>query len=564
MKHERATKKRCKALFNQGWKLAAIASESGVDVSTLARWRDVEGWAVNMDPEDALDARCTFLIVKDEKTQGEWRELGRLMELRNKMIRRERKDAKAGDGPAAGKQGGRGKTGKAGADSAASNKNEIGHLNLAAIKGPPFWKYQREFLDDPARLRERIKGRQIGFTWTASWGGLTTAIETGRNQIFLSASKNQVGVFREYIKEQAEEYLGVELKGNKDRIELRRDGKAWATLYFLSTNTATAQSYHGDLWIDEACWIPSYETLRKVAGGMASQKRFRTTIFSTPSTIIHPAWQEFQRLQKQLAEKPNPQISLRTITLHDAIADGCDLFDLEALRAEYDDAAFAQLFECQPIDDEQSIFKLKDLEAICADPEGWEDAVDGLPVRVGYDPSRTTDNASLALGVKLPGPDAGKPKIRIFKRVTISNKSFRWQANLILMQCEIYNVEEIAIDVTGAGWAVYELVCEMAKEKGLSVKATAINYSLENKVHLVETVRHLVQEKRLELPLGDAYMLACFLAIRQTATGGGRVTYKASRTAETGHADLFFAIAHLCAGEKLGLKKGRAFAAEIA
>ncbi len=38
-----------------------------------------------------------------------------------------------------------------------------------------------------------------------------------------------------------------------------------ATLYFLGTNARTAQSYHGNLYLDEYFWIPKFQELRKVA-----------------------------------------------------------------------------------------------------------------------------------------------------------------------------------------------------------------------------------------------------------------------------------------------------------
>lgn len=55
-----------------------------------------------------------------------------------------------------------------------------------------------------------------------------------------------------------------------------------ARLYFLGTNSKTAQSYHGNLYLDEYFWINSFLELRKVTSGMSSQKRWRQTYFSTP------------------------------------------------------------------------------------------------------------------------------------------------------------------------------------------------------------------------------------------------------------------------------------------
>jgi uncharacterized protein YjcR len=109
---------------------------------------------------------------------------------------------------------------------------------------------------------------------------LIDAITTGRKQIFLSSSKAQVHVFKQYIIGFAKE-VDVELKGVPMVLP---NG---ATLYFLGTNARTAQSYHGNLYLDEYFWLPKFQELRKVASGMAIHKRWRQTYFSTPSSLTH-------------------------------------------------------------------------------------------------------------------------------------------------------------------------------------------------------------------------------------------------------------------------------------
>ncbi|MCC3263181.1 terminase family protein, partial [Paenibacillus polymyxa] len=87
--------------------------------------------------------------------------------------------------------------------------------------------------------------RQVGATWYFAREALIDAVETGRNQIFLSASKAQAHVFKQYIIQFAREAADVELKG--DPIVLPNG----AHLYFLGTNARTAQSYHGNFYFDE-------------------------------------------------------------------------------------------------------------------------------------------------------------------------------------------------------------------------------------------------------------------------------------------------------------------------
>ncbi|WP_204375292.1 terminase large subunit domain-containing protein, partial [Citrobacter freundii] len=134
------------------------------------------------------------------------------------------------------------------------------------------------------RIRDILKSRQIGATFYFSREALLRALKTGHNQIFLSASKTQAYVFREYIIQFAR-LVDVDLTG--DPIVIGNNG---AKLIFLGTNSNTAQSHNGDLYVDEIFWIPNFQKLRKVASGMASQKHLRSTYFSTPSTLAHGAY----------------------------------------------------------------------------------------------------------------------------------------------------------------------------------------------------------------------------------------------------------------------------------
>ena len=61
-------------------------------------------------------------------------------------------------------------------------------------------------------------------------------------------------------------------------------------LMFLGTNVRTAQSYTGNMYLDEYFWIPKFQELRKAASGMSLHKRWRTTYFSTPSSLAHSAY----------------------------------------------------------------------------------------------------------------------------------------------------------------------------------------------------------------------------------------------------------------------------------
>ncbi|MCZ7080099.1 terminase large subunit domain-containing protein, partial [Salmonella enterica] len=137
-------------------------------------------------------------------------------------------------------------------------------------------------------------------------------------------------------------WFDIELTGNPITLS---NG---AELRFLSTNSSTAQGYHGHVYVDEYFWIRDFDKLSTVASAMGTHKKWRKTYFSTPSAVSHqayPFWsgEEFRNSKRgkkaggtwpteasytQGALCPDGQWR-KTITLDDAIAGGCDLFDLE-------------------------------------------------------------------------------------------------------------------------------------------------------------------------------------------------------------------------------------------
>lgn len=143
---------------------------------------------------------------------------------------------------------------------------------------------------------------------------------------------------------------------------------------------------------------------------MAAHKKWRRTLLSTPSAVTHEAYDLWtgDRFQKRFKTKravfPSPKalrkgavcpdtFYRKIITLEDAIAGGCNLFDIDALRLEYSGDEFRNLFMCEFVDDTQSVFKLSDLEKCYADTETWTDfdpnaerPLGNMPVWGGYDP----------------------------------------------------------------------------------------------------------------------------------------------------------------------------------
>ncbi|HBY4297354.1 TPA: terminase ATPase subunit family protein [Klebsiella pneumoniae] len=421
------------------------------------------------------------------------------------------------------------------------------------------------------RIRDILKSRQIGATFYFSREALLHALKTGHNQIFLSASKTQAYVFREYIIQFAR-LVDVDLTG--DPIVIGNNG---AKLIFLGTNSNTAQSHNGDLYVDEIFWIPNFQKLRKVSSGMASQSHLRSTYFSTPSTLAHgayPFWsgELFNRGRARASERVDIDIShdalaagvacpdgqwRQIVTIEDALAGGCTLFNLEQLQRENSVDDFRNLFMCEFVDDKASVFPFEDLQRCMVDSlEEWEDfepfadnPFGSRPVWVGYDPSHSGDSAGC---VVLAPPVVAGGKFRILERHQWKGMDFATQAESIRQLTEKYNVEYIGIDATGLGIGVFQLV------RSFYPAARDIRYTPEMKTAMVLKAKDVIRRGCLEYDVSATDITTSFMAIRKTMTSSGRsATYEASRTEEASHADVAWATMHALLNEPLTAGSGQ-------
>lgn len=379
-----------RSLYLRRYAVSEIADMLSVPVRTLYNWADSGRWDDLLSHEGAEEAasrRLALLLEREDKSPRDLKEVdtlvGTLERLQKLRLReKEAREGRSAEGSPPGVSRERERKEKK-----AAVKNDVSRLtedDFAEAFHKRFFPYQRELVET-RRHRNRffLKSRQIGFTWFFAQEAFEDACLTGDNQIFLSATRAQAEVFRSYIVALAREKFALELKGNPLTLNT---AKGQATLYFLSNNSKSAQSYHGHVYIDECFWIQGFNELYKVASGMASHKKWRRTLFSTPSAVAHQAYDLWtgERFQKRFKAKraafPTakelrqgvlcPDTFYRKIvSIEDAIAGGCDLFDLESLKLEYSADEFRNLFLCDFVDDTQSVFKLSDLETCYADAE---------------------------------------------------------------------------------------------------------------------------------------------------------------------------------------------------
>jgi uncharacterized protein YjcR len=462
-----------------------------------------------------------------------------------------------------------------------------------------WWEHRHE------RTRKLRKSRQVGATAYFAREAVAKVAEAileaagadsvdedrrPRNQIFLSASERQALKFRREIVGWVRRVTGVELKGKIIMLDFvgqypdDEDGEPTGPsidqvgFYFLSTNSATAQGESGDFYFDEYGWVHGFTQLNKVAGAMATHKIYKKTYFSTPSTMAHESyafwsgeeWNKGRRKGEQVAF----DVSLKNLrhgarmpdgswqhllTIHDAVAGGLGkLVDVDELRRESTDEEFSNLYECEDVDDSESSFpfsrlaparvdsflKWRDFKPALVDIPGARPFHDA-PVWIGYDPNKQgRDDAALV--VVAPPTDAGRGKFRVLEKYRLNGRDFQGQADFIKDIAGRYNVTDIAIDTTGSGKAVRDLVANWFP------MVRSIEYSVASKTALVIKAQSIFRAQRIEFDSGWTDLMQALMAIRPSLTAGQKsVTYIARRNGQIGHADLAWALLHALSNEPL-------------
>ena len=579
-------RRKAKHFYWQGFDCDQVAEMLGLNVNTVRSWKGRDKWeeTAPLDQVDqAIAARLQLLIWKEHHTGHDFKTmdaLGRLLERQARVRRHNAPDGHEGDlnPKIAARNAGPKK---------AARKNHLTEEQIAALidafENDLFdyqlaWRGPKDDLMGSSSLTTRfiLKSRQIGATYYFAREAFIRLLQTGNNQIFISASRAQANNFRAYIIDFVLKVTGVQLQG--DPITLDLDGVEGPLgeqpkLYFLGTNYRTAQSYHGDVYVDEVFWVHGFEQIDDVASAMASQKRYRITYFSTPSTIAHQAHRKWSgdaynqdRPKHERADFKFTDAQLRAgvvgadgiwrqrVTIIDAEAGGCNLFDIEKLRRRYAPDVFDNLYMCNFVDDTTSMFPFALMRSCGVDSwDAWAKFFDPYAMRpfgdgevwIGYDPAESAAGDDAAL-VIISAPQGATGKFRVLEKHRMRGLGFAEQAQKILDQLDRYNVGYIGIDTTGVGASVWQLVVKKFPT------AKRIDYSVPVKTQMVLKAKSVMQAKRLEFDQGARDIMASFMAIRAELTKSQRqMTYVASRAGDTGHADLAWAIMHALHNEPL-------------
>ena len=546
-----------------------MSLEFGIPRTTIESWKSRDGWDKSPILErvgQCIEARYMQLLLKDRKTGGDLKEGDFLMRQMVQAARIEKYQQPNGhEGHLNEKVENRNK-----GEKKRKPANFFSDAQIAQLRKnleDRMFGYQKRWKEAllVARIRDILKSRQIGATDHFSGEALLDAIDTGKNKIFISASKAQAFAFRAYIIGFARE-VGVDLKG--DPIVLGNNG---AKFYFLGTNFRSTQSFSGDLFFDEYQWTANFLKVRHTASGMASQKKYNQTFITTPSSKAHEGWSfwsgEVMNKGRSAANKISVDISHKAlrygavgpdkkwrniITLQDAIDEGCDLFDIDQLRFENSPEEFANKYDCQPIDDHDSVFPFDELQDCMVD--AWDDwrldykpfaprPLGDVPVWIGYDPAKSGDGAAI---VVVAAPQSSLSPFRIIEVEMFRGMDYTKQVDHIRLLTRRYNVQHIGMDTNSVGAVVIEGV------RSFFPSVIGDTYNPAVKTAMIFKAKEVIGARRLQFDRGRQDVAHAFMAIRKGITPSGRhITFYSQRSDSIGHADAAWATMHAIMREPL-------------
>lgn len=209
-------RRHAKHLYWQGYRVCEIAELLGEKSKTLHSWKARDEWdrATPLERiQAATEARLVQLILKDPKTGADYKEI----DLLHRQLERQARIQRFQDGgtdtdlnPNLAKR-------NAG-EKSKPKRNEITEEmteKLIEVFLDGCLEYQKDwYRAGNQRTRMILKSRQIGATYYFAREALIDALLTGRNQIFLSASKAQAHIFKAYIQAFAREAIEVDLTGD--------------------------------------------------------------------------------------------------------------------------------------------------------------------------------------------------------------------------------------------------------------------------------------------------------------------------------------------------------------
>lgn len=425
---------------------------------------------------------------------------------------------------------------------------------------------QRRFVDDRSQYKIGVTTRQWGkSTVTAGEAVHDCLVDPGTQWVCMSAGERQSVEWLSKCKEWLQAYQlviedQVEDRGGLAEGLLRSSEIALANgsrIIAIPANPSTARGYSANIILDEfayhedpdAIWAALFpSTTNQLAGTFLD--RWRAALKGESTDIrrhlklrvvstFNGRGNKFYALWERAEENG---YSAHRVTIHDAVADGMPL-DAAKLKAALDDPeAWAQEFECEPMDS-AAVLLPYDLIALCESeeattlvaPEFWESRQ--APLFIGLDFARKRHLSVAWTNEKVGDVDQ--------TREVLEMRDMSTPDQVELLRPRIARAARISVDYTGPGVGMGDYLVEefgeWAPQRDQFGKVELVTFSQTNKVDMFSKLKMAFERRGLRVPINRIIREDLHSIHRVTSANGG-ITYRAPQTPD-GHADRATALA---------------------
>ena len=418
-----------------------------------------------------------------------------------------------------------------------------------------FLPYQQRWIKDASRLKIMEKSRQVGISWTTSYGIVRRKSRRGEKLDAWISSRDdlQARLFKEDCNNFAQILNLAATDLGQPLIDEDRKISAYVLafangcrIHSMSSNPDAQAGKRGDRILDEFALHPDPRKLYSIAypgitwGGSME-------IIST-----HRGSQNFfNEIVEEVKHKGNPKgFSLHRVTLEDALKDGFldklkpklpeDDPRREMDAADYynfirsgcpDDETFMQEYMCEPADD-STAFLTYDMMAACeyGATEKWNLPLAG-ELYVGVDVGRVHDLTVIWV-LEKQGDVFYTRQV-----ILLRNETFAAQEQVLYEILELPGVRRCCIDNSGIG----RQFAERAQDRFGSYRVEPITFTMAMKEELAYPLRAGFEDRTVRIP-ASRDIRADFRSIKKIQTSGDHVRFAADR-GPNGHADRFWSLA---------------------
>ena len=394
-------------------------------------------------------------------------------------------------------------------------------------------------MQDDAKLKIAVKGRQTGFSFAAALRAVLWCLERKRTHILLSKGERQSKLLMEKVRDHLK-VRGMVTKFSETKImehtsstQLEARFANGSVIYALPANPDTARGYTGDVTLDEFAF---HADSRKIFTALypTITRGHTLEVISTPNGRQGKFFDLARQagLVPDLAARPDSPWSAHRVSIHDAASEGLKV-DLHLLRDGCEDEeTWQQEYECVFLSDSENYIPMEMITACQSEAATLDVTPDWRPssnLYMGIDIGRKRD-LTVAWLMERVGDVFWTRAV-----TTLRNQPFEVQERMIRDLMD-RGVRRAAVDKSGLGMMLAE---RLAAKYGSRVEP--VGFTAPFKEHLAPRVKALFEQRRLRIPDHRA-VRADLNAVKRLVTSAGNIRFDADRT-ERGHADRFWALA---------------------